>query len=116
VLDSGSPARESEHGRRRVSRHATLLHNLGGLAHARGDYAAAEAPARRAVEIRQAPLGINHPTVAADRAALAAILDALAQHEDAGALLEDALRTFECTYGPDHYEVAITANNLAAIA
>jgi tetratricopeptide (TPR) repeat protein len=95
---------------------ATLLHNLGGLAHARGDYAAAEAPARRAVDIRQALLGINHPTVAADRAALAAILDALGQHEDAEALLEDALRTFERTYGPDHYEVAITANNLAAIA
>ena len=31
---------------------ATIWHNIGGLAHARGDYAAAEAPARRAAEIR----------------------------------------------------------------
>ena len=32
---------------------ATLFHNIGGLAHARGDHAAGEAPARRSVELRE---------------------------------------------------------------
>ena len=52
---------------------ATLLHNIGGLEHARGDYARGEPAARRSVELRERALGPNHPTVAADVAALAAI-------------------------------------------
>jgi tetratricopeptide (TPR) repeat protein len=95
---------------------ATLLHNLGGLAHARGDYHAAEAPARQAAEIRQATCGPDHPAVAADRAALAAIVDALGRTDEAQALLRDALAAFERAHGPDHYEIAVTCNNLGAIA
>jgi len=54
--------------------------------------------------------------VATDRAALAPILDALGNHAEAEALLLDALATFEQAYGPEHYELAVTLNNLAAIA
>ena len=36
---------------------AALFHNLGGLAHARGDFEAAEPLARRAIEIRSQALG-----------------------------------------------------------
>jgi tetratricopeptide (TPR) repeat protein len=54
---------------------ASSYHNLGGIEHARGRYARAEAPARRAVEIRTRALGPRHPQVAADVAALAAIVE-----------------------------------------
>src|SRR5207237_3169836 len=60
---------------------ATLWHNLGGVEHSRGRYALAEPAARRAAEIRSRALGIDHPAVAADQAALAAILsDLLARY------------------------------------
>jgi tetratricopeptide (TPR) repeat protein len=95
---------------------ATILHNLGGLHHARRDFAAAEPFARRAVEWRIRTRGEADLMVAADRAALAPIADALGQHAEAEALLLDALTVFERELGPDHYEVAVTLNNLAAIA
>ncbi len=52
---------------------AAILHNLAGLAHARGDYNAAEPLARRSLSILEANHGHEHLDVAADRAALAAI-------------------------------------------
>jgi Flp pilus assembly protein TadD len=54
-----------------------IHHNLGGVAHARGDFAAAEPHARRTVQIRAAALSPAHLAVAADRAAWAAVLDGL---------------------------------------
>src|SRR5436309_1759962 len=54
---------------------ATLYHNLGGLEHARGRYSRGEPFARHGLEIRERVLGPGHPNVAADAAALAAILD-----------------------------------------
>ena len=92
-----------------------MLHNMGGLAHAAGRPADGEQAARRAVTIREANLGANHPDVAADRAALAAILDALGRHDEAAELLEGALAVFQRTLGPDHYEVGVTLANLGAI-
>src|SRR5438093_125331 len=62
---------------------ASVYHNLGGLEHARGNYEAAEPLARRSVELRELALGAKHPDVAADRAALAAIVDALGRDEEA---------------------------------
>ena len=56
--------------------HATLAHNLGGIEHARGNYARAEPHARRSVRLRTALVGAAHPAVAADVAALAAIVEA----------------------------------------
>ncbi|HEY5090144.1 MAG TPA: tetratricopeptide repeat protein, partial [Polyangia bacterium] len=55
---------------------ATLEHNLGGSEHARGRYVQAEPHARRSVALRSAALGPHHPAVAADLAALAAIVEA----------------------------------------
>lgn len=52
---------------------ASIYHNLGGLAHARGDAASGEPLARKAVQLRTNRLGSEHPDVAADEAALAAI-------------------------------------------
>ena len=75
----------------------------------------AEPAARRAVEIRTQALGNDHPAVAADGAALAAIPDALGRHDEAEALLRRAFEVFTGLLGPIHYEVGVNANNLAAV-
>ncbi|MEU6285791.1 tetratricopeptide repeat protein [Streptomyces sp. NPDC047028] len=94
---------------------ATIWHNIGGLAHARGDYGAAEAPARCAVALRVQALGLHHPAVATDRAALAPILLELGQLDEAEALLCDALGIFESAYGADNPNYAIALGNLATL-
>ncbi|MGW9437019.1 tetratricopeptide repeat protein [Streptomyces sp. NPDC055607] len=94
---------------------ATLYHNIAGLAHARGDYAAAETPARKAISMRTEILGADHPDVAADCAALAPILAELDRLQEAEGLNRRALRIFEQFYGNNHYETAVAAGNLAAI-
>ena len=55
---------------------ATLLHNLGGLAHARGRAGEGEPHARRGLALREALVGGDDPAVAADLAALAALVAA----------------------------------------
>jgi tetratricopeptide (TPR) repeat protein len=94
---------------------ASLYHNLGGLAHARGRFAKGEPWGRRSVELRAELLGEGHPEVAADQAALAALLDGQRKFSEAEALYRQALAVFERHYGPVHYEVAVTLNNLAAL-
>ncbi len=61
---------------------ASIYHNLGGLAHARGRYSEGESLARQAVEIRLRALGPDHVDVAADVAALAAIPDGQRKVDD----------------------------------
>ena len=102
-------------GGARVLRRRLAPPHLGGLAHARGDYAAAEGPARRSVAICERAVGADHVDTAADRAALAAILDGLGRAREAEQLLREALATFERELGRDSYEVAVTLGNLAAI-
>ena len=53
---------------------------------------------------------------AADRVALAAILDASGRYEDAAAALGDALAAYEHVLGPQHYEVASVLLDLAGVA
>src|SRR3954471_16480613 len=53
---------------------------------------------------------------AADRVALAAILDASGRYEEAAAALRDALAVYECVLGPQHYEVAGVLLDLAGVA
>lgn len=81
---------------------ASLYHNLGGLEHARGRAALGEPPARWGLRIRERGLGPDHPHVAADKAALAAILDAQGRFDEAGELYRQALAVFERVYGPEH--------------
>ncbi len=94
---------------------AAVLHNLAGLAHARGDYRTAERLGRQGLAIRVTALGDDHLAVATDRAALAPILDGLDRQDEAEKLLRQALATFERVLGGDHYEVAVARHNLAAI-
>jgi tetratricopeptide (TPR) repeat protein len=53
---------------------------------------------------------------AADRVALAAILDASGRYEEAAAALRDALAVYERVLGPQHYEVAGVLLDLAGVA
>jgi tetratricopeptide (TPR) repeat protein len=92
---------------------ATLHHNLGGIAHARGRYAAGEADGRRAVELREAALGPNHVDVAADVAALAALVEGAGRLDEAAALYQRALSVFRRRLGPRHSEVGLSLAGLA---
>lgn len=94
---------------------AMLMHNLGGLAHSRGDFAAGEPLARRAVELREAACGRGHPAVAADIEAWGALLEGLGQLPQAEAAYRESLATFEATLGPESLEVASSATALASV-
>lgn len=94
---------------------AALFHNLGGLAHARGDFETAEPLARRAVEIRSSSLGWRAPATLLDRSAHAAIVAGLGRSDEAEASIHELLGDLEMTLGPDHPEVAVALNNLAAL-
>jgi len=94
---------------------ATIYHNLGGLAHARGDHVSGEPWARRAVDLRLHLHGPDSVLVAADRGAWAALLDGLGRYDEAEARLREALEVFRRTYGECHYEIAVTVHNLASL-
>lgn len=94
---------------------ADVYHNIGGILHARGDYAAAELPGRKAWEISRRWLGDADPRTMRDAVAYAAILDGLEQYHDSEPLYRSALAVYEKVLGPDHEEVAATVHNLAAV-
>jgi tetratricopeptide (TPR) repeat protein len=94
---------------------ATILHNLGGLHHARGRFDLAEEPSRRAWKMRRRLLGANHPTTLADATAYAAVLDRLGRYGESLPIYELALDFYERTFGPEHYETAATLHNLALV-
>jgi len=79
---------------------AAILHNLGGLAHERGDHQTAYGYARRGLEIREALAEPDPLALAQDRAAFAAILVDLHRYDEAETLLAGALATYESWYGP----------------
>jgi tetratricopeptide (TPR) repeat protein len=96
---------------------ATLYHNLGGLAHSRGQHAHGEPFARRSVALREALLGPDHPEVGADVAALAALVEGQghARLDEAARLYQRALRIFRRTLGPASGEVAINLCSLGGV-
>ena len=94
---------------------ATLEHNLGGSEHARGRYVQAEPHARRSVALRSAALGPHHPAVAADLAALAAIVEARGRFDEAAGLYRQALAVFRRKLGPASLELGLGLASLAAL-
>lgn len=94
---------------------ATLYHNLGGIEHARGRYAAGEPWARQSVEAREAELGPDHVAVAADVAALAALVEGRGRLDEAAALYERALGVFRRQLGAVNTEVALNLSGLASL-
>jgi tetratricopeptide (TPR) repeat protein len=94
---------------------AVLLHNLGGLAHSRGDAAGGIPLAERGAALRAEVLGDDHPDVARDLNALGALYHLAGRLGDAERAYRRALAVFEDWYGPGHFEVAMTCANLAVL-
>lgn len=94
---------------------ATLLHNLGGLAHSRGDFATGEPLARRSIEVRQAAWSPGHPAVAADREAWGGLLEGLGRLPEAEQAYRQSLQVFEATLGPESLEAASSLSALASV-
>lgn len=94
---------------------AGLLHNLGGLALARGTAGTGIPLAERGAALRRELLGAGHPDVARDLNALGALYQLAERTDDAARAYGQALVTFETCYGPDHFEVGVTCANLAAL-
>jgi tetratricopeptide (TPR) repeat protein len=93
---------------------ATIYHNIGGILHSQGNFAAAEAPAEKAWKISRHLLGEDDPRAMLDGAAYAVILDGLKRYKESETIYRQALGIFERTFGPQHYEVATNLHNLAA--
>ena len=108
AIVSRSPERRGEAA-------ATLAHNLGGLEHARGRHARGEPHARRSVALREALLGPGHPRVAADLAALAALVEGQGRFDEASVLYARALTVFRRRLGPASSEVGFTLAALGGV-
>jgi len=93
----------------------TVLYNLGGLAHARGEYAGAEALLHAALERLVPALGEEHPDVGAGHSTHAAILLGLGRWDDAERAYRTALAIFESAYGAEHPDVALVLAGLAQV-
>jgi len=100
-------------GRDRNGFLADLYHNLGGLEHARRQFSRGEQYARKSLQFRARVAGASSIAIAADRAALAAILDGLCSFEESQKLYRQALKTYRRIYGKSHREIALILNNLA---
>lgn len=92
---------------------ADLYHNVGGLAHARRNFAVGEPFARHAVAIRKRLYGSEHPDTAADMAALAALIDGQGRYVEAEPLYRYALTVFE--RHERYSDIAAATNNLAVL-
>jgi len=93
---------------------AALLHNLGGLDHARGEFARGERYARGSVAIARRLLKPSDPERLAHEVAHAALLDGLDRQRESIPIYERAVRGFTRALGATHYEVASTLHNLAS--
>ena len=91
---------------------ATLLHNLGGLAHSRQRHIEGIGPARHGMALRQRLCGADDVALAADAAALAALLEALGDYAEAERLYRHALAIFD-TAG-EIREAALARNGLGS--
>lgn len=91
-----------------------ILHNLAGLACARGDYQGAERWARAAVAERRAE-GRREFGLATDLCGLGDALVGLERFEEAEAAYHEALDVFLASERPDHPEVAYALHNHADV-
>lgn len=94
---------------------ATLYHNLGGVEHSRKRFTRGERYARKGLELRLRCSASDSVPVAADRAALGAILHGLCKYAESERSYVHALRIYRREYGASHKEIAVVLNNLAAL-
>ena len=106
---------EERAGNGRTDAVATLLHNLGGIEHARDRPMRAAVWARRGLALRKLLYSARHPAVAADAAALAPILSELRRFTEAEKLLLGVMRIYRRSPGWYRYELAVAYDNLATL-
>jgi tetratricopeptide (TPR) repeat protein len=107
--------REAERRGDSDARLATSLSNLAAVHRARGAYADAEPLDRRALEIQERTLGLEHPYVANTLLKLADTRRALGYFEDADQLARRALSIRRKLFGPDHTDVAAALTTMGLI-
>lgn len=93
---------------------ATLYHNLGGIEHARRNYAAGEPLARKGLEIRRRLADGSETALAQDMVALAAILDGQQKFDESEGLYVDALQILDREPEANAGEIAVALNDLGA--
>jgi tetratricopeptide (TPR) repeat protein len=94
---------------------SVVLHNIGGVSHAEGEHAAAEAPARQAWEISRELLGEEDEHAQLDATAYAAVLDGLGRYAESEPIYRRVHAAMGARYGGCHLEVAAVEHNLAAV-
>ena len=94
---------------------AALYHNLGGIEHARRNYAEGEVFARTGLEIRRRLGSPDEAALAADMVALAAILDGQQRFDEAEPMYLEALRVLERSPERNAGEIAVALNDLGAL-
>jgi tetratricopeptide (TPR) repeat protein len=94
---------------------AGLLENAADYLHGRARYADARRLHERALAIREAQLGTDHPDTAQSFHHLASVLREQGELADARRLLERALAIREAHLGADHPTTAYSLNKLATV-
>jgi tetratricopeptide (TPR) repeat protein len=94
---------------------ADLYHHLGGIEHARRNYAEGEVFARTGLEIRKRLGSADESALAADMVALAAILDGQQKFDEAEPIYLEALRVLERSPEKNASEIAVALNDLGAL-
>jgi tetratricopeptide (TPR) repeat protein len=91
---------------------ADTLDSLGTTWFDRGDFAAAIAPMREALKLRQTALGMQSPLTGESFNNLGAALYMSGHYRDAVGEYEQALPIFKKVYGAEHPEIATLLNNI----
>ena len=94
---------------------AALLNLLGIYLHVSAQHKAARATLERALAVKEAVYGPDHPEVAGTLTMLGLLQKDLGDLPAARATLERALAIMEAVYGPDHRQVAATLGNLGIV-
>jgi len=80
-----------------------------------GKYDRAVVVAKKALEVAEKNVGLNHPDVAMSLNNLARLYDTQGQYAQAERLYKRSLAIWEKALGPDHPDVATSLNNLAVL-
>jgi tetratricopeptide (TPR) repeat protein len=94
---------------------ANLMNHLGLYLSEIAEFDKAETLYRRALNIREAFLGPDHPDIAHRLNNLARLLSDTNRNREAEPMFRQALCITEASLGPDHPDVAHSLNNLAAL-
>jgi tetratricopeptide (TPR) repeat protein len=95
---------------------ARTLSTLGQAYFYSGDLAAAEAPLREALRVREQVLGMHHALTAQSLNDLGGLLYQSGRYDEATSIYEQALPIHREIYGPEHPEVATITNNIGRSA